>query len=139
MNLIDHWEGYYEYGEGYTLPHFGKRVKVYVNFQGSNDSFVGTLKEENSEYSVPLEATIKGFSDADFISFVKKYPKYPRLKEFGKSEIIMEDGELEIEHSGYIDTAYDSIYGTWAISEKISNLDSDVFTVYGNWLLKRVK
>ncbi len=139
MNLIDNWEGYYEYGEGYTLPQFGERVKIHVNFQGNNDSFTGIVKEENTEHSVPLEGKIKGFSEEDFISFIKTYPKYPKFKEFGSSEIIMEDGQLEIEHIGYIDTVYDSIYGTWCITEKLSDIDGDIFSVYGNWLLRRVK
>ena len=140
MNLIDNWEGYYEYGEGYPLPQFGERVKIYVNLQGSNDSFIGKVKEENSDNSVPLEATIKGFSENEFISFIKKYPKVPRLKDIGSSDIVMESGQLEIEHYGYIDAEFDAIYGTWSITENTPvEMDVDVDTVYGTWLLKRVK
>jgi len=140
MNLIDNWVGYYEYGEGYSLPQFGERVKIYVNLQGSNESFIGTVKEEDSEHSVPLQARIKGFSENEFISFIKKYPKAPRLKEHGNSEIVMEDGQLEIEHTGYIDSEFQSIYGTWSITEKASlESDLEMFTVYGTWLLKKVK
>ena len=135
MNLIDNWKGFYEYGEGYPLPQFGKRVSISVNLQGNNDSFIGKVIESNSEYSVPLEGTIKGFSENDFISFVKKYPKYPRLKDFGGSEIVMESGQLEIEHHGFIDSEFDSLYGSWSISED----GTDETTVYGIWLLERVK
>ncbi|WP_033956954.1 hypothetical protein [Psychroserpens jangbogonensis] len=140
MNLIDNWEGYYEYGEGYPLPQFGQRVKISVNLQGNNDSFIGTVKEDNSEHSVPLEGKIKGFSENDFISFIKKYPKIPRLKNFGSSEKVMDDGQLEIEHYGYIDSAFDSIYGTWSITDNVP-VDNDDYpdTSYGIWLLKRVK
>ncbi|MBR9845395.1 MAG: hypothetical protein GYB35_04410 [Algicola sp.] len=140
MNLIDNWEGYYEYGEGYTLPQFGERVNILVNLQGSNESFIGTVKEEKSDYSVPADATIKGFSENEFISFVKKYPVHPRLKTLGGSEIIVENGQLEIEHYGYIDPKFDAIYGTWSITEKnASNIDFEPETVFGTWLLRRVK
>jgi len=140
MNLIDNWEGYYEYGEGYPLPQFGQRVKIYVNLQGSNESFVGTVQEENSEYAVPLEARIKGFSEDGFISFIKKYPKVPRLKNLGSAAIVMESGQLEIEHTGYIDSEFESIYGTWSITENApAESDMDVITVYGTWLLKKSK
>ena len=80
MNLIDNWEGYYEYGEGYTLPQFGERINILVNLQGTNDSFIGTVKEEKSDYSVPADATIKGFSENEFISFIKKYPRQYRIQ-----------------------------------------------------------
>jgi len=140
MNLIDNWEGYYEYGEGYFLPQFGQRVQISVNLQGNNDNFIGTVKEVSSEHSVPLEGKIKGFSEGDFISFIKKYPKYPRLKNFGSSETVMETGQLEIEHFGYIDTEFDSIYGTWSITENTPlNPDNYPDVVYGTWMLKRVK
>ncbi|WP_156113337.1 hypothetical protein [Wocania ichthyoenteri] len=45
----------------------------------------------------------------------------------------MENGQLEIEHYGYIDSEFDSIYGSWSITE---NEDTEN-TVYGTWLLKR--
>ena len=52
----------------------------------------------------------------------------------------MEMGQLEIEHFGYIDAKFDSIYGTWSITENVPiNNDDYPDTVYGTWLLKRVK
>lgn len=140
MNLIDNWTGYYEYGEGYPLPQFGERVQILVNLQGNNDNFIGTIKEKESEHSVPLDATIKGFSENEFISFVKKYPKTPRFKNFGSSEIVMDSGQLEIEHYGYIDSEFDSLYGSWSITENTSiENNQEETTLYGTWLLKRVK
>ncbi len=140
MNLIDNWKGYYEYGEGYTLPQFGKRITLFVNLQGNNDNFIGTTKEESSEFSIPLEAKIKGFSENEFISFVKKYPKNPQLKELGSTDIIMKNGALEIEHNGYIDSNFDSMYGSWSITENMLLNDGyEEITSYGIWMLKRVK
>ena len=140
MNLIDNWEGYYEYGIGYSLPQFGERVNIQVNFQGNNDNFVGTVKEVSSEHSVPLEATIIGFTDNELISFIKTYPKVARQKEFGSSEIKMENGQIGIEHQGYIDPKFDAIYGSWSITETApADQGAYPITVYGTWLLRRVK
>jgi len=38
MNLIRKWEGYYQYGSGYTLLQFGERVNIIVVFEGMNNS-----------------------------------------------------------------------------------------------------
>jgi len=139
MNIIGNWEGYYEYGEGYSLPQFGERVEISVVFQGNNDKFIGTVNEKPSDFSVPLEATIQGFTENELISFVKRYPKIPRFKEHGSNEIVFEHGQLEIEHMGFIDAAHNSIYGTWTITENEED-DQGTFevTVYGIWLLKKV-
>lgn len=134
MNLMGNWKGYYEYGDGYVLPQFGEKVTIFVNLQGNNDSFIGTVEEETSEHSIPLKATIKGFSQNDFISFVKTYPKIPRLKEIGSTEVIYDSGCLEIEHDGIIDSKHNAIYGSWTI---IENGDIEN-AVYGTWLLKKV-
>ena len=138
MKLSGNWEGFYEYGQGYTLPHFGKRVKIVATISEANFSFTGTINEEQNEYSVPLEATIKGFIDDDFISFVKTYPKKPILKEFGKTEIIFENSKLEIEHEGFVDVENNSIYGNWYIKELITDeFGSFENIIQGIWILSK--
>lgn len=139
MNIIGSWEGYYEYGEGYSLPQFGERVNIFAIFQGNNDKFIGAIKEEISVHSVPMEATVQGFTENELISFIKRYPKVPRLKEHGGTEIEITNGQLEIEHVGFIDSDYNSIYGTWSITENETD-DQGTYevTVYGIWLLKKV-
>ena len=49
MELKGHWEGYYQYGAGYTLPYFGQRVKMTVSFEGTNDRFKGSIEEEETD------------------------------------------------------------------------------------------
>ena len=139
MNIIGNWKGYYEYGEGYSLPQFGERVEIFASFQGNNDKFIGTIKEITSDHSIPMDATVQGFTEEGLISFIKRYPKVPRIKEFGSSEIELENGQFEIEHVGMIDSDNNSIYGSWSISEIVSD-DQGTYedTVYGIWLLKKV-
>ena len=75
MNLTGNWQGFYEYGSGYDLPHFGQRVNIKASIIDINGSFTGEIKEDSSVFSTKLEATIKGFVEADFISFVKNIRK----------------------------------------------------------------
>lgn len=138
MDINGLWKGYYEYGGGYTLPQFGERVQIEVVFKGSNEKFNGYVNEIKSVYSVPLKATIQGFLEGSFISFIKTYPKTARIKEVGGLEILFEEGETKIEHEGIMDVENNAIYGKWYISELLSDekgeyeLNSD-----GIWYLKK--
>ena len=138
MNLTGNWQGFYEYGLGYELPFFGQRVKIKTTITDVNGSFTGEIEEELSEFSVQLKSSIKGFIENDFISFVKKYSQKPVLD--NSSEIIYENGHLEIEHEGFIDEENQSIYGKWLIREIMSdeNLGTFEYTTEGIWLLSRV-
>lgn len=139
MKLEGIWEGYYEYGAGYPLPHFGERVKISVTFKGDNEDFIGVVSEEESEFSVPYKATLQGFCEEHIISFVKTYPVFPRIEEDGSTKMIYEERELDITHQGFIDSVFCSIYGSWQVEdiyvdEKGKKHD---FVCDGIWLLKR--
>ena len=140
MNLIGNWKGYYEFGEGYALPHFGARVVIEVSLTGSKVSFTGIMEEKESEFAVPLKSTIKGFSENGMLSFVKTYPKYPRIKEQGSSELVFENGILEIEHLGFVDEKFNALYGGWSLREEFEvdgHIEEDI--LYGTWLLKKIR
>ena len=140
MNIIGRWIGYYEYGVGYSLPHFGKRVKIEVILKGDNEIFFGTVLEEESEYAVPLKGKITGFSEDNIISFIKSYPQTPLLKEEGNTEIIMKKGVFNIEHEGIIDAENKSMYGSWSIyTTETDEEGSYEYNSYGIWLLKSTK
>ena len=138
MNLTGNWQGFYEYGSGYDLPHFGQRVNIKASIIDINGSFTGEIKEDSSVFSTKLEATIKGFVEADFISFVKKYSKRPIIVEHSAT-IKYEEGSLEIEHEGFVYVQNNSIYGNWLIIETIT----DEFGTFENstqgiWLLTKI-
>lgn len=125
MDIKGMWKGYYEYGGGYILPQFGERVQIEVVLKGANETFEGFVNEVESPHSVPLKAKIKGFSEDSFISFVKTYPKKPQIKELGSIDMIFEEGELKIEHEGFVDVENNAIYGKWYISEIHSDEDGE--------------
>ena len=130
MDLSGNWQGFYEYGLGYELPFFGQRVTFKTTITDINGSFTGEIEEDNSEFSVQLKSSIKGFVKDDFISFVKKYSD-------SNSE---ENDLLEVEYEGFIDEKNQSIYGNWLIREVMTdeNLGTFEYTTEGIWLLSRV-
>ena len=138
MNLNGKWSGYYEYGPGYFYPFFGSRVDFEINFILNNQgSFKGSIQEIPSQFSVPIEAEVKGFVDNDFISFVKSYKVRPEISEDGKS-IIIKDGILEISFTGYIDKENACIYGAWDLEEPFTE-NGETFIDYlsGIWMIKK--
>ena len=138
MNLSGNWQGFYEYGSGYELPYFGQRVHIKAFITDANGSFTGEIVEDGSVFSVKLEATIKGFIEDGFISFVKKYPKRPIIVEHSTT-INYENGSLEIEHEGIVDAKNNSIYGNWFIIETTSDeFGTFVNTSQGIWLLTKL-
>ena len=50
MVLMGKWKSYYEYGGGYYLPFFGKRVEINVILKDTNDSFTGNVSEVKSKF-----------------------------------------------------------------------------------------
>jgi hypothetical protein len=139
MNLTGNWQGFYEYGSGYDLPYFGQRVNIKATITDSNGSFTGEIGEDGSVFSVKLDATIKGFVEDNFISFVKKYPKYPRIADDYSTNQIYEDKILEIEHEGFVDKKNNSIYGNWFIIETFKD-EYGIFEnkIQGIWLLTKI-
>ncbi|MDC8004161.1 hypothetical protein POV27_08875 [Aureisphaera galaxeae] len=139
MNIIGKWKGFYEYGEGYDLPYFAKRVGLEITFEGHNDRFIGSTREEPSEYSVPLKGTVEGFVEDGLISFIKRYPKKPVILERHKIGIEFEEGQSEIEHTGVVDEEHQAIHGSWTIYDVVEDEQGTYeYAAHGIWLLKRV-
>ena len=139
MNINGTWVGYYEYGVGYELPYFGSRVEIEINLSiDSEGNLTGKVNETPSEFSVDVEATVRGFIDQTLISFIKMYPLSPIINpETNKSELT--EGTLEIRHTGFIDEEHNAIYGDWLIEDKFVDEEgyNDVHILTGIWLLNQ--
>ncbi len=139
MEIQGKWRGYYEYGLGYTLPFFGQRVDMEVEFKGNNDSFTGKVSEVETEFSVKLPGEIKGYIENDFISFTKTYPKTPRIIEVFNYGMNYEAGEAEIVHDGFFDDTNYAMYGGWEIIDR--SMEAGEYyqnNGQGIWMLKKV-
>ena len=134
MNLSGNWQGFYEYGSGYELPYFGQRVLIKASITDINGCFTGKIEEDDSVFSTKLNATIKGFVEDGFISFVKQYQKYPIISDDYSSIITYEDKTLEIEYEGILDENNNSIYGNWYIM----TVKNDEIASQGIWLLTKL-
>ncbi len=139
MDINGKWKGYYEYGIGYILPYFGSRVEIAVIFTvDSSDNITGSITETPSELSVDAVAKIKGFIDQGLISFIKTYPVLPEIADDGS--IVLKEGTLDIQHTGYLDIYNEAIYGDWLIEDPFINKEGNTEIEYliGIWFLERV-
>lgn len=134
MNLSGNWQGFYEYGSGYELPYFGQRVLIKASITDINGCFTGKIEEDDSVFSTKLNATIKGFVEDGFITFIKQYQKYPIISDDYSSIITYEDKTLEIEYEGILDENNNSIYGNWYIM----TVKNDEIASQGIWLLTKL-
>lgn len=92
------------------------------------------MEEDGSDFSVKLKASIKGFTEDSFISFVKQYPKYPIISDDYSSIIMYENKALGIEYEGILDENNNSIYGNWYIMTE----NNDEIASRGIWLLTKI-
>ncbi len=141
MDIAGKYIGYYEYGAGYELPYFGERVKIEVTISGNRKGFTGTITEEASDISVPFEATIKGDCEGNYIDFIKTYPVKPIISDSKSNDLVIEDGQLEIIHNGFIDVKFNAIYGQWTIVDQFINdegVEQDFYSS-GIWYLTPIK
>lgn len=138
MNIKGNWEGFYEYGHGYTLPQFGERVKTKFSLDGNEGQFNGTGSEEQSKFSVPSDSIINGFIENDMVFFKLTYPIIPALAE---PEMTLEilPGQLEIEYSGYFDRKNQAMYGTWVIPNPDQEAMDQGYFSAGIWILRPVE
>lgn len=97
QTLSGNWEGYFTYGEHYPEKIIGKSVRFYIELEEKDGYFKGFCKDENLPGHT---ATIAGFIDDTFISFVKRYPFALQMDEEGNSCIDPEKPPHDIHYSG---------------------------------------
>ncbi len=140
MRIKGNWEGYYAYGEGYILPYFGEKVAIEIEIYGNESSFTGLVREEESEFSVPLQSEVKGFSEGDLVSFIKTYDGNPIIKEEETNSLVIGEGNLEIEHEGYYDEKNKAMYGSWIMEQQQEDEEGTYDAVLtGTWMLRKVE
>ncbi|MGB5982529.1 MAG: hypothetical protein WBG46_10345 [Nonlabens sp.] len=130
------WKGYYEYGLGYDLPFFGKRVNIEYTLDFKAYNITGKTQEEPSESAVDAQGKIFGYIEDSLVCFVKKYPVISKINENGIIE--QQPGELIVNHTGYYDHKNQSIYGLWTINNPdVQDDEYEVQQGEGIWLIKK--
>lgn len=137
MNLTGEWKGFYEYGFGYDLSHFGQRVNFQLSLIDDAAALKGSSQEEKSDYSVDLDGTIKGFHEDRLVSFIKTYPKTPDIQADGS--IIFKEGSLEVEHIGELDESLTKMFGKWTVFMEFEEDGTLYETQFeGIWYLEKI-
>ena len=137
MKMQGNWIGFYEYGEGYSLPHFGERVKFRFSLEDTENGFEGKCIEDDSEISIKEISEVSGFIEDGMISFVNTYSNRYEIDEenIQPRNKIIEGKEYSVNYSGLYDERFDCFYGVWEIDYKDSEL-TDFFTG-GIWKMKK--
>jgi len=118
MNIEGRWHGFYEYGLGYQPPVFGERVNFQLDISGDESSFVGSIKEADSGYSVTEIAQVKGFVSDGLISFVKRYDQGIAVE---GSDLATSQRSYEVSYSGNYHQTYDCFFGIWELLQEPTN------------------
>lgn len=130
------WRGYYVYGEGYNDHYFGTRIMFELELQDAgNEQFEGTCNDLDDKPAPP--ATIKGYMDDQFISFVKEYTA-PFLTASGAPATV---ATPEISYSGHYNPLQETFFGEW---EHLGEVHETAEGTYieggaGIWKMKKVQ
>ncbi len=136
--MILTWQGIYTYGEMYPDNIKGTSESFTMEYVVKDGKINGWCTEEKLTHLFEKPATISGFIDGDFISFIKKYPCY---FEFDENNMILANKNLpslEIHYFGNI--LGDIISGAWEMSFEYKTDDGNWQHVFssGTWQMKKV-
>jgi hypothetical protein len=82
MNLTGAWKGFYVYGPEYGEELHNEKVQFIIHLNYNEGTFEGTSIDIDGVGSNFEKATIKGFIENGFISFIKQYPFSMMFEEF---------------------------------------------------------
>jgi hypothetical protein len=110
--LSGEWEGYFEFGMGYSRPQIGTRKSFSLNLKAKGRQLEGFCMDEGDADT----AGVWGFVEKDLISFIKK----------------PEEGPGVIHYTGFFEPEDTSFTGTWIIEGGDGTLQS------GSWSMVKL-
>lgn len=135
MDLI--WKGKYSYDQDFDEEStFDFTLKVSYN----DASFEGIALEEEFTGLTGEHATVKGFIDAEHISFVKKYPFKYEEQDDGSIIFDREQKGHEVVYDGYFNSELGIWAGDWEITYdevKMSHGKYQESLIIGFWQMTR--
>ena len=134
--FLGQWAGFFVYGPEYGNKLHGEKVsfRLYIKFYWDG-IFIGECVDHDGVGSNFEKATINGFLDGDFISFIKRYPHFHGFDEKGNP---IEDEKIphpEIHYTGQYNHNRKAFIGSWEMQIGIHALDeeSEVEINAGKW------
>jgi hypothetical protein len=127
------WTGEYTYGKGYPEEDQGTSVVFNLVMNYEEGDITGSCTDDESLKIFDKPATIQGFIDNDFISFIKKYPSLWTIDEKGNAQIFEDIPPIEIHYYGHF--ADNKFSGEWDMSFEIEDEhgDSHFASCAGTW------
>lgn len=110
--LSGEWEGYFEFGMGYSRPQIGTRKSFTLHLKAKGRQLEGFCMDEGAADA----SGVWGFVDKDLISFIKK----------------PEEGPGVIHYTGFFEPEDASFTGTWIIEGGDGTLQS------GSWSMVKL-
>lgn len=134
------WKGFFSYEDGYSSLTSLKEVKFLINIFIDDFSFKGVAEDEESKEYFDKPATVKGFFENDFISFVMKYPHLYFLDENNKIVVDKQSKHPDVNYYGVFDRESKSYKGEWEMIYDVEQLSDGIIeeVFSGNWELKKV-
>ena len=128
------WEGHFSYGKEYDKEifdavHFRLRLEEF-----SPGQFQGKCIELEGSTANPHLATVKGFVEGGFISFIKEYPVYYRSDGKGHSAPITDKPTPMISYQGNYDWENNVYSGYW----EFDYVDGRGIVGTGSWEMRKV-
>lgn len=131
------WVGNYTYGQGYSAAKTGKSVAFELILATDDNGFTGRCFDDPDTLPFDAPAKVRGFSDGNQVSFIKKYPY---------RWVMLPDNSIRIEEGGkphevhYFGTFSNGVFeGEWEIasSQRMQDGSRRYFSSKGTWTMQK--
>ena len=138
LNLSGQWEGVFDYGGGYGGGYGPVKFRMSLKDLG-NGEFEGKFIELEGDSMNPGIATIKGYLEASFISFVKEYPLF-YSEEPGQTANIIKAPRQLLTYTGNYDWMENTFRGQWVIlADNEFDPGGEILPIAtGNWKMTKL-
>jgi hypothetical protein len=134
------WLGVFRYDDSYSEGLVGQSVsfRIIIHEQ-SADEFTGECFDLNGTGAIPEAAAIRGFTDGNFISFIKQYPYHRIINKEGELKLDKSHPHPEIAYSGFYDEQSEKWIGNWEMQIELGRAgwDWDDYFFSGTWEMAR--
>lgn len=134
--FIGQWAGFFDYGPQYGSELHGEKVsfRLYIKFYWDGQ-FIGECVDYDGVGSNFEKATINGFLDGDFISFIKRYTHFLGFDESGNPIEDESKPHPEIYYQGQYNQNRKAFIGSWEMQIENSSFDekSEIEISSGKW------
>lgn len=107
------WKGTFTYKDGYEEAYQYITVDFQMDLIFTNDSFVGTSIDSESQHIFDKPAEVLGFIDDEKISFILNYPCYYYRDENGLIVLDKDFNHPEIHYLGFWEEDKKNVSGIW--------------------------